>query len=181
MSITPDTPPLVDLASLFRGRPSAPWRLRLTFVGENPENVSGESAKYWQITGRADDGPVEIRWGRLGSRGQNQMARFGDAAGRASAKVRKGYVVDRDDVARASVARVASASGRSLSAALAAATWRRVREHDALFDAAAVLGWVLVDLGLDVPPDVRCYVGRDGELWAARVSGDLGYCKLPTT
>lgn len=182
----------------------ASWRIRLVFVGANPDNVSGESRKYWQVTRISGEYACEIRWGRLGSRGQSQRVRFAnEAIDRALEKVRKGYVVDRDTEERARAvelrnqererARVLatlpggvlrpatpaslSAPPASLTERVALVSWRALPSDDALIDAAASLGWVPLDLD-DVPAGHRLFVGKGGAIWGVRLS-PLAYGALP--
>lgn len=185
--------PLVSLREAERlsngVRPwSRPWRLRLVFVGANADNVSGESRKYWQITAPgAGSYDTEIRWGRLGSRGQSQGAFARDALARAEAKIRKGYTVDTDTVerARAETIRaeervVAARPARAalpLASRVSAISWRVLPSDDALIDAAASLGWVALELD-DVPVGHRLFVGKGGSIWGVRLS-PLAFGELP--
>lgn len=50
------------------------WKTRLEFVGENADNKSGRSAKFWQAEVW---GNVFIRrWGKIGANGQTKSESF---------------------------------------------------------------------------------------------------------
>lgn len=164
-----------DAARLSASSFSAPWRLRLAYVGPNATNASGESAKFWQITHEAAGRPdVEIRWGRLGTAGQSQRGPAPDAVRRAQEKLRKGYAADATATARPVGPGGGAASNRTAPSRAAAApealplrerigraSWRALANEDALFTAAGSLGWVRFELP-EIPDGHRLYLGRGG-------------------
>lgn len=174
--------------------PHGPWRVRVIFEGSNPDNVSGLSSKFWQVTGSGARSTVEVRWGKIGAKGQAQSADLHDARARLSEKLRKGYTMDSDAHARTvangiadtfrrpapvAVAPVPRAPvQRTLAERLGAARWTSVRVLDDLLTAAAALGWVAIEVD-EAPTATKLFVGRDGALWAARVEGALAYGQVP--
>lgn len=89
-----DTTPLVtmDLARTLHYN-SEEARVRLEWIGPNENNVSGWSSKFWQAT-RRSDGQWEIRWGKVGSRGQGTIKPFSYVEKKVREKLgpRKSYV-----------------------------------------------------------------------------------------
>lgn len=67
-----------------------PFVVRFEYRGSNRDNKSGRSSKFWQIT-FSGSGFCEIRWGRIGSRGQSQRKSWWDAKEKAYKKQDKGY------------------------------------------------------------------------------------------
>ena len=65
------------------------WRLRLEFMGYNPDNKSGHSEKFWQLEGEGTT--VTRRWGRFGSRGQTMADYLSRALEKAAVQMAKGY------------------------------------------------------------------------------------------
>lgn len=77
------------------------WKLRLEFIGENPDNASGKSSKFWQAECWGRD--FVRRWGKVGAQGQTMREPFGSSYEAKSAalkmveeKRRKGYVKEVD-------------------------------------------------------------------------------------
>jgi hypothetical protein len=68
----------------------SPWLVKLAFVGRNASNKSGRSEKFWQASG-VGQGPVEIRWGKIGSAGQSAMKDWDYAYRKANEKLSEGY------------------------------------------------------------------------------------------
>lgn len=159
----------IEQARLLASRGS-PWRVRLTFVGDNPANQSGKSAKWWEASA---PGPraVTVRWGVIGGKGQGQTG-VGEheALDRASDKRRKGY---REDGVRPAPRQRPAAT--SLAALVALASWRPTT-LDQLANTAGEVGLVKLDLP-DVAADVRGepvipYLAADGSLWGVIREGD---------
>ena len=71
-----------------RGRP---WTIRLEFVGSNPANQSGQSAKYWYATGRGLTESVEVGYGALGAKPVLDLIDWNELRGRVADKIAKGY------------------------------------------------------------------------------------------
>lgn len=187
---------IIDTPELLTGvfaLPAGPWRVRACYAGPNSTNQSGESSKFWQITGLGRNADVEVRWGRIGAKGQAQTSPLAKARDTLSTKIRKGYVLDDDTTQRRQAkqyserypeqakwyaeiaAKMKSQSTRpaplSLAESLQRVAWRAVAAFDDLLTAAAAHAWVAVDLNdAGVPGDVRLYVGRGGTMWAARVN-----------
>ena len=149
-----------------------PWRVRLTFIGDNAKNASGKSAKWWEASCPGGGGfVVTIRWGVIGGAGQAQTGiETYLALERAEEKVRKGY---REVMADRPVAR--RPAGTSLAALVLAASWRPTT-LDRLANTAGEVGLVRLDLP-DVAADVRGepvipYLAADGGLWGVIREGD---------
>lgn len=85
----------------MKDRPNPDFKLRLEFVGDNPENQSGKSRKFWQAEVYGTH--FVRRWGRIDTQGQTMAEVFPtpDAARRAATKMaeekrRKGYKLEVD-------------------------------------------------------------------------------------
>lgn len=78
-------------------------RERLVFIGQNPENLSGSSSKFYNL----DDVPGDLRhrvratWGRIGTRGQSKVYDQHEAREKLREKLGKGYVHAGDDLGQA--------------------------------------------------------------------------------
>jgi len=77
------------------------WKLRLEFIGENADNLSGRSAKFWQAETYGRE--FVRRWGKIGAGGQTMRESFGSSYEAKSAALRmveekrkKGYVKEVD-------------------------------------------------------------------------------------
>jgi len=70
-------------------RAGRPWRLRLEFYGYNPENKSGHSEKYWELT--SDGHTVTRRNGRFGARCRGSVVALANGLAKACEKMAKGY------------------------------------------------------------------------------------------
>jgi predicted DNA-binding WGR domain protein len=151
-------------------RRGSPWRVRLTFVGDNPANLSGKSAKWWEASSVVGFSAT-VRWGVIGGKGQAQPGVLdSEALDRAHEKARKGY--RQDAAARLPTRRPAATS---LAALVALASWRPTT-LDRLANTAGEVGLVKLDLP-DVAADVRGepvipYLAADGSLWGVIREGD---------
>mgnify|MGYP001605607449 CR=1 FL=1 len=155
-----------------RGRP---WRVRLTFIGDNPNNASGKSAKWWEASCVPSPGftsrTATVRWGVIGGKGQGQPGVPDDEAlDRANEKARKGYLQNATDLFPAK-----RPAGTSLAALVALASWRPTT-LDRLANTAGEVGLVRLDLP-GVSADVRGepvipYLAADGGLWGVIREGD---------
>ena len=76
-------------------RAGMPFIIRAEFVGYNGKNASGRSSKFWLIEVEHKGGPVQIRYGRIGSYGQitGRGINLFDALDKLSKKEAKGYRV----------------------------------------------------------------------------------------
>jgi predicted DNA-binding WGR domain protein len=188
VSFTPvsiyDTPPIFRKEQVWAGnakpgtRPPGfgaqgdPYRIRLVFIGANAANKSGESFKFWQVTGRWGETDVEVRWGRIGVKGQAQVVGIvdGDIFGRVEAKLRKGYRYDNETPTPKTQTRPdPSKVTPPIVIALRDARWSELNE-DQLLTTAAVRGWARMDVeGLDrlVPwaTCLRFYADRGENVW----------------
>lgn len=63
----------------------------LVFIGPNPANISGMSAKFYRVRGNPTGGAV-VTWGRVGTSGQSMFTSLLDAERKIAQKRRKGYV-----------------------------------------------------------------------------------------
>jgi predicted DNA-binding WGR domain protein len=77
------------------------WKTRLEFVGDNPANESGRSAKFWQA--EVYGSTFVRRWGRIGATGQTKSETFATHSEATSAalkmceeKKRGGYTLEVD-------------------------------------------------------------------------------------
>ena len=70
-------------------REGRPWKLRLEFYGYNPENKSGHSEKYWQLT--SDGTTVTRRNGRFGARCKGAIVTLAKGLAKAAEKLGAGY------------------------------------------------------------------------------------------
>lgn len=84
------TQPMSILVADKARRLGAPWLIKLEFIGRNASNVSGRSEKFWQASG-VGQGPVEIRWGKIGASGQSIMRDWAYAYDRSNSKLSEGY------------------------------------------------------------------------------------------
>jgi predicted DNA-binding WGR domain protein len=142
-----------------------PWRVRLTYIGDNAANLSGKSAKWWEASsdGRAGFSAI-VRWGVIGGKGQAQEAQDVDSVlDRAREKERKGY--RQDAKGRLPTHRPAQTS---LAALALAASWRPTT-LDRLANTAGEVGLVKLDLpGVSAEHygrPVIAYLAADGSLW----------------
>jgi predicted DNA-binding WGR domain protein len=178
-----ETPDLIRVDQA-RGR-SAPWRIRLEYVGDNPKNKSGESRKYWQVTapaGWTPGQPVEIRYGALGKRGQTQFKPLSDALQRARKKLTKSrmaYWYDAQTGQTQSIARTAAnatkkavqTARRSFKERLLSTTQRPV-DNEVILDWSALHGWTRADVGVDLANfiaravQINVYIDRESRWWA---------------
>jgi len=150
-----------DLARL-----RSPWRVRLTFIGDNPTNLSGLSAKWWEASSDGQAGlsaSATVRWGVIGGKGQGQPCGALTALDRAADKLRKGY--RQDGVRPIQTQRPAQTSLASL---VALASWRPTT-LDRLASTAGEVGLVRLDMP-GVTAEVRgepviAYLAADGSLW----------------
>lgn len=154
--------------------------MRLTFIGDNPANQSGKSAKWWEASFVPAPGPraatvrwgvIGGKWGVIGGKGQGQPGLDeNEALDRASDKRRKGY---REDGVRPIPRQRPAAT--SLAALVALASWRPTT-LDRLANTAGEVGLVRLDLP-DVAADVRGepvipYLAADGSLWGVIRDGE---------
>lgn len=153
-------------------RRGSPWRVRLTFIGDNAKNLSGKSAKWWEASGDGRAGySATVRYGVIGGKGQAQTGvDVDDALDRANEKARKGY--RQDAAGRLPTQRPA---GTSLAALVNLASWRPTT-LDRLANTAGEVGLVRLDLP-DVAADVRGepvipYLAADGSLWGVVRDGE---------
>lgn len=152
----------------------APWRIRVVFVGPNPENVSGRSDKWWEACAYANADryrPIDatesgvVRWGATGSSGQARVITSGsmsNAIEKAREKIRKGYVLD--STLRANAAPPPKASFQEL---VNRATWRSGTTDDALLIVGS-RGLVALHVGLEATHHglpVLPYLAEDGSVW----------------
>lgn len=165
MIVYPSTLPPMSIPDAQRAEfCGAPWRVRLVFVGANPQNASGRSDKWWEAANGPGTTPY-MRWGATGARGQSKAADPGRALASARAKVAKGYVYD-------STVRVAAKPLSSLQALVNAATWREMAGDQVLM-LAGEHGFVALDLGFPVSiPNgsavglsVQTFLAVDGAIW----------------
>jgi predicted DNA-binding WGR domain protein len=188
-----DTPPLVTISEAHHLGVSQTWRIRLVWDGPNPKNASGWSNKYWQVTHRAGDGHVEIRYGALGSRGQRGIERpLGDGLTRARKKLRKAYDYDTDSAQRKYVADRMREEAHAHAVipparpSIATPSWLPITV-DEIMDRSALDGWVLVDDDVDLShrvagaDRVNLYVDRRGSLWGVSrsESGTFAHASIP--
>lgn len=74
-----------------------PWRIRLVFQGNNPDNVSGVSSKFWEAYQDAPDfttGQVHVRWGKIGASGSSMVKTWEYVEDMLPEKLAKGYRYD---------------------------------------------------------------------------------------
>ena len=73
-------------------REDRPWAVRVEYVGYNKNNLSRESAKFWEIYSPGN-GRVFVNWGALGSSGQKNPKSIGfwEALDKLHEKKNKGY------------------------------------------------------------------------------------------
>ena len=88
-----------------------PWTIRLEYVGANPSNTSGQSAKYWYATGRGLAEKVEVGYGALGTAPQCSLIDLPTLSDRVAEKLAKGYVWANTPYIRMSVASLAKLAG----------------------------------------------------------------------
>lgn len=71
-----------------------PFCVRYEYSGYNGANASGRSSKFWCYERTTHDGPIHVRYGKIGTYGQvrNEGLSFYDACDRADKKVAKGYL-----------------------------------------------------------------------------------------
>ncbi len=170
-----ETPDLVTIDSLWPAK--GPWRVRLQYVGDNPENKSGQSHKYWQITPpwettdwptwnqqyQQQPMPVEVRWGAIGRTGQSKTMFLEQAIERAYKKMNKRTMAYSYDSQTGQTQTVATDAARYASFQIKdRAPKRRTfrdrlldtkllpgdREH--ILDKSALFGWTRADVGIDV-------------------------------
>lgn len=74
-------------------RQGEPFQIRYAYTGINHNNVSGWSDKYWCIERPEANGPIQIRFGRTGTKGQtrNRGISLNEALAKAGDKTAKGY------------------------------------------------------------------------------------------
>ena len=70
---------------------SRPWSLRLEFVGANPANASGTSAKFWYATGRSKNEAIETGSGAIGSAPVTRLVDWAGFQAKVAEKLGKGY------------------------------------------------------------------------------------------
>lgn len=75
---------------------SSSWRLYLAYRGDNENNVSGWSDKFWELAHTAGENTVTIRWGKIGSYGQTMACNLTQGLGKAADKLKKGYREDKN-------------------------------------------------------------------------------------
>ena len=66
---------------------------RFEYIGSNLNNQSGQSAKFWQVERQGEFGPLQVRYGKIGTAGRvtgNGMSRT-EALKKARNKVARGY------------------------------------------------------------------------------------------
>jgi len=68
-----------------------PWSIRMEYVGANPANQSGHSAKFWYATGRARNEAVEIGWGAIGSRPTTKLLDWAGFEAKIAERLKKDY------------------------------------------------------------------------------------------
>jgi len=68
------------------------WRIRLEYIGWNPETKSKRSMKFWKLQATGQ-GEVMVAWGKIGSNGQSKPTYHGDAMGRMRKKLDEGYSI----------------------------------------------------------------------------------------
>ena len=153
-------------------RRGSPWRVRLTFIGDNPANLSGKSAKWWEASSDGRAGfSATVRWGVIGGKEQGQPGVERDEAlDRAAEKLRKGY---REDGARPIPTQRPAQT--SLAALVLAASWRPTT-LDRLANTAGEVGLVKLDLpGVTAEhygQPVIAYLAADGSLWGVARDAD---------
>lgn len=72
--------------------------VRLVYIGENPDNISGKSNKFYEIsldklaTQRGGSPVYQARWGRVGTHGQSMhLGVLHAAVAKLESKMRRGY------------------------------------------------------------------------------------------
>lgn len=93
-----------------------PWSLRMEFVGSNPSNQSGQSAKYWFATGRGTNEAVETGHGALMAKATCHLVDFGTFEAKVAEKLQKGYDFVDANYRRMSPANLAKLGGATASA-----------------------------------------------------------------
>lgn len=136
-------------------------RIDLVFIGPNPTNISGMSAKFW----RAEDEPgrpgvARVTWGKIGTHGQSQIAPESEIRNRAHQKLRKGYVHADDATVKATPP---PAPRTSMAERIAAAVFEAI-SFDRLVGAIARRSLVET---LTTPEGVRLYADPAGCIFAA--------------
>lgn len=149
------------------------WRVRLTFEGPNPANLSGRSSKWWEASCPGGSGyTAAVRWGVIGGKGQEQ-ARVDtmSALDRAEEKERRGYAQQ----VGSSVPRTVASQTSSFASLVSTATWRPV-DLSRLGILAGERGLVRLDLpGADAEVDGQPaipYLAADGALYGVARAGD---------
>jgi predicted DNA-binding WGR domain protein len=66
------------------------WVVYLEYSGYNGDNVSGQSNKFWELSGDGTS-KVRARWGRIGTDGRSQAVDYYKGLERLSKKIDKGY------------------------------------------------------------------------------------------
>ncbi len=156
-----DLPISTIMEALSLSRRALPWRVRLTYIGDNAANLSGKSAKWWEASSEGRAGfSATVRWGVIGGKGQAQEGQDVDSVlDRAREKERKGF---REDAkGRLPTQRPAQAS---LAALALAASWRPTT-LDRLANTAGEVGLVKLDLAEHYGRPVIAYLAADGSLW----------------
>lgn len=149
-------------------------RIDLVFIGQNPVNISGMSAKFYRVEIGRPVGRATITYGPIGSRGQTQETDVHDARHRIESKLRKGYSV-------AGEARLPAVSGSAPPAQTMAERARSAAFSRMGFDnlVAQIARNSLVE-ALTTDDGFRIYLNDAGALFAARryEDGTFGLARL---
>ena len=140
--------------------------ISLVYIGQNPDNISGWSAKFWRLDPVRGSGDLRATWGKIGTAGQSKVYTADEGRQKVNEKLRKGYVyADRDDT----VVPVQPAQPLSLEQRIAALTFRPyTMERLIHFIASRALVEVTTVAGC------RLFVDSGGARFAVRAAGS-GY------
>lgn len=80
---------------VLAGDQGVPFIIRAEYVGKNGKNASGRSSKFWLVEREHQGGPVQIRYGRIGTTGTTTNVGVDPytAFSKLEKKERKGYRV----------------------------------------------------------------------------------------